>query len=229
MTWIKLGVFVSARLHRNCTNFPFSPTAQRKPSHCASVNRLKRLQKKATSAICNQTRLDVTSESNLLQSHDTRSVSSGEAFGLTHSLILVSLLASRSVMFSFGGLKESPHPSGKTGSPTEVRVQAGAQIKPTQCLQNVITSEYFLHTQTCPKFRGVCPWEDSIWQAYRNRESVSDVASSHCQIIIHAGQTLWSIQMEGSGMCEQSRLCAPLFTTWMSSWGFFFMRLLVLR
>lgn len=160
-------------------------------------------------------------ENDLFRGHDTRSVNPGEAFGLTYWRIHVSLLASESVMSPLEDWRKAHTPPGKTGSMAEVRSKPELKSNSAQNVYKMsLCPKTSSHTQTCLNFRGVCLWEDSIWQANRKWESVSDVASSHCEIVIHVGQTLCSIKMHSLGTFDNFRLRARLFRTWISSQGF---------
>lgn len=67
-------------------------------------------------------------------------------------------------------LEESPHPSGKTGSMTEVRSKPALKSNPPNVYKMSLCPKTSSHTQTRLNFRAVCLWEDSIWQAKRKWE-----------------------------------------------------------
>lgn len=75
--------------------------------------RLKCLQTEAVGVIRHQTRLDVTSEDNLFPCHDTRSVNPGEAVGLTHRLVRVSLWVSQRAVLPLEDWRKAHTPPAK--------------------------------------------------------------------------------------------------------------------
>ena len=154
---------------------------------------IKWLQKRATSAVCDQTRLNVTSESDLSQSHILPWFNTCETRGgfwfdiLAHSCLPFGQWVCHD---SFGGLEESPHPSGKTGNVTEVGDKPELKSKPPRVYKMSLSTKTSSHTQTCLNFRGALLWGDRIWHAYRKWECILDMASSHCEIVIHVGQKI---------------------------------------
>lgn len=139
--------------------FHIQPNNPRKLSRCASLIELKRLQKKATNAVCKQTRSDCLVRVICLKAvscHGTKSVKPGKAVGLTYWLVHVSLLASESVTFPLEDWRKAHTLQAKLATLQKLGTcQSSNQNPPmfTKCHYLQKTSS---HTQTCLNFRGVC-------------------------------------------------------------------------
>lgn len=151
------------------------------------------------SAICNQTRLDVTSENYLFWSYNTRSVNPGEAFALTCWLIYTGLLASRSVVFPLEDWRKAHTPPAKLAAWPKLN-----QTHPV-CLQNVIMSQKTKKEKLPPTYKQVWTLEECVHEkilSYRSTGSggnVLDVASGSLSMWDkHCAAWRWIVRYSGS-------------------------------